>query len=208
MDKYEKTDRFAVRADDYDETLYRLRYVDAMADEILKNISPSPEMTLIDFGAGTGLLTERIAPYVGKIVAIDISPSMIDKLRAKEADLPCELEILPIDLSREPYPGDSVDGIVSTMTLHHIRDTEAILKRLYDAIIPGGFLALCDVDTEDGSFHTVDTGVEHFGFDREELRKKAEAAGFVNVRLADAAVIRKPQGEYPAFLLYAEKPRS
>jgi 2-polyprenyl-3-methyl-5-hydroxy-6-metoxy-1,4-benzoquinol methylase len=39
---------------------------------------------VLDFGCGTGLLAERLAPLVGEVVALDISQEMIDVLRAKK----------------------------------------------------------------------------------------------------------------------------
>ena len=201
-----KKDHFAVRADEYDSTDYRLRYVDEMAQSILERIPMSREMTIVDFGAGTGLLSERIAPHVGRIIAIDVSPSMIAKLREKKENLPCELELLQMDLSREEYRGDRVDGIVSSMTLHHIEDVPALFGKFKRMLKPGGFLALCDIDTEDGTFHTVDTGVKHYGFDRLELRQWCEKEGFEKVKVDGSALIRKPHGEYQAFVLTALAP--
>ncbi len=200
-----KKDHFAVRADEYDRTDYRLNYVDAMAQSILENVELAPGMKVVDFGAGTGLLSERIAPYVQEILAIDVSPSMIDKLRAKQESFPCRLEIRQMDLCQEPFEEGPVDGIISSMTLHHIEDPVALFRIFYDMLKPEAFLALCDIDTEDGSFHTIDTGVKHYGFEREHIGKWAESAGFVDVKVQDSAVIVKDHGEYPAFLLTAYK---
>lgn len=38
---------------------------------------------VLDFGCGTGLLSERIAPHVAEIVAVDASPAMVAALAAK-----------------------------------------------------------------------------------------------------------------------------
>jgi ubiquinone/menaquinone biosynthesis C-methylase UbiE len=202
-----ETDQFKKRAEDYDETLYRLRYVDEMSEAILRTLSLDRDMHLMDFGAGTGLLTERIAPYVGTITAVDISDSMIEKLKQKIPRLPCRLTLLQQDFSTGPLPDLQVDGIVSTMTLHHIEDVPALFRRLGSLLRPGGFVAFCDIDREDGSFHTIDTGVRHLGFDREEIANWLQDAGFEKVRIEEAATIRKPQGEYSAFLLTGVKPQ-
>ena len=199
-------DHFAVRADGYDTTDYRLKYVEEMARSILDTVPLTKEMVLMDFGAGTGLLTERIAPYVGRIIAVDISPSMIEQLEQKRETLPCELETLQMDLCQEPFPSEKVDGIVSTMTLHHIEDVPTLFRRFRQTMKPGAFLALCDIDSEDGTFHTLDTGVKHFGFDRKEIMQWCKEVGFVDVRCSDSTVIVKPHGEYPAFFLSGRAP--
>ena len=203
-----KKDYFAVRAEEYDSTGYRLKYVDDMARSILDRIPLHPKMTIVDFGAGTGLLSERLAPYVGKIIAIDISPSMISKLEEKRDTFPCGLELLEMDLCKEDYPAERVDGLVSSMTLHHIHDVPALLKKIYTMLKPGAFLALCDIDIEDGTFHTIDTGVVHHGFDRDEISGWCVKAGFEAIEIGESALIRKPHGDYPAFLLTAKRPES
>jgi 2-polyprenyl-3-methyl-5-hydroxy-6-metoxy-1,4-benzoquinol methylase len=97
------------------------------------------------------------------------------------------------------------DGIISSMTLHHIADIPALFRRFHLMLKPGGFIALADLDSEDGSFHTEDTGVCHFGFDRADIAALARTAGFIDVQVVDASVVQKPQGQYPVFLLTAQR---
>lgn len=55
------------------------------------------------------------------------------------------------------------DGIISAMALHHIKDTQHLLRTFTSHLHPGGFIALADLDREDGSFHTHgNEGVFHF----------------------------------------------
>ena len=74
-------DFFAHKANIYDSDNNRVTNVDNIANAIIKRISLNQQMHLIDFGSGTGLLLERIAPFVQKITAIDISPAMIVQLK-------------------------------------------------------------------------------------------------------------------------------
>ena len=67
----------------------------------------------------------------------------------------------------------------------------------------GGFIAISDLDLEDGSFHKEDTGVYHFGFDRGEFAKSASKAGFQMIQVSSTSVVRKPQGDFSVFLLTA-----
>ena len=161
-------------------------------------------MEIMDFGSGTGLLLERVAPLVAKICAVDTSPAMNAELAAKRGTLGCELEILELDLSRT-LPERCFDGIVSSMTLHHIEDIPALFRIFHGLLKDGGFIALADLETEDGSFHPDNEGVHHFGFDRDELLNTARAAGFKNPRVTTASVLHKPHGEFPVFLLTASR---
>lgn len=198
-------DFFANKANSYEADKNRVNNVANIANTILQKINLQPAMHIMDFGSGTGLLLEKIAPYVSKITAVDISQSMNRQLRSKQDSLPCELDIVEMDLAQTELP-TSFDGIMSSMTLHHIQDIDAMLGKLLSNLNAGGFLAIADLDTEDGSFHKEDTGVHHCGFDRGALEARVRQAGFVDVETRDASIVSKPYGQYNVFLLTASKP--
>lgn len=193
-------DFFAEKAASYEQNPQRVDNVVAIGHAIKTQVTLQRDMQLLDFGSGTGLLLQQIAPLVGKITAVDVSPSMNAQLCAKAPDIACELEVLEQDLLQTPLHRQ-FDGIISSMTLHHIADIPALLGEFHRLLKPGGFIALADLDLEDGSFHTEDTGVFHCGFDRAEFAAKAQAAGFTDVQVVDASVVQKPHGQYPVFLL-------
>jgi cyclopropane fatty-acyl-phospholipid synthase-like methyltransferase len=197
-------DFFAHKANIYDSDNNRVTNVDNIANAIIKRISLNQQMHLIDFGSGTGLLLERIAPFVQKITAIDISPAMIVQLEKKRNRLKCELDILGVDLESTDI-NHKFDGIISSMTMHHVKDIAAMFVKFYSLLNTGGIIAIADLDHEDGSFHTEETGVYHSGFERDMMAKAAMQAGFQEVEIIEASVIHKAQGEYSVFLLTAKK---
>ncbi len=197
-------DFFAQKANVYDSDSKRVENVDNIANTIIQTIKLDPNMHVMDFGSGTGLLLERIAPHVRKITGVDISSSMIEQLSRKKSDLPCELDIVHADLAKSDV-GTEFDGIISSMTLHHIDDVNSIFAKFHSCLREGGFLAISDLDSEDGSFHTEDTGVYHLGFDREEIAQVAVNTKFRDVGVIDASIVHKPHGKYPVFLLIARK---
>ncbi len=197
-------DYFAKKASTYDQKKRRVDNVKNIANRILDSITLKEDMHLADFGSGTGLLLKEIAPYVKKITAIDRSVSMNSVLEQNIPDIDCEVEILPIDLTKESID-IKFDGIISSMTLHHIQDIDKLFEKFYSLLRDGGFIALADLDKEDGSFHSEDTGVCHYGFDRDEILDSAKRAGFKNLNIVDASLIKKSYGEYPVFLLYGRK---
>lgn len=199
-------DKFLGRADSYDSVSYRINYIDEMAKSIINSTKLNRDMTIIDFGAGTGLLTQRVSSYVKKIIAIDSSASMASKLREKRDIIECDLEIKVVDITKESFDIEAVDGIISTMTLHHIKDIESLFKKFYTLVKDGGFLAICDIDKEDGTFHTVDSGIEHYGFDRDEFKLWCKKGGFKDIKIADGVDIVKPHGVFSSFILTAKKP--
>lgn len=197
-------DHFAHKASSYDQNRSRVDNVENIASSILNAIKFDSSMHVMDFGSGTGLLLERVAPHVGKITAVDVSNSMNAQLHAKQNDLGCLIEIVETDLEKSDIDG-RFDGIISSMTMHHIEDIGAMFGKFYSMVKDGGFIAISDLDLEDGSFHTEDTGVYHFGFDRGEFARSAAEAGFHMVQVSSASVVHKPQGDFPVFLLTARR---
>jgi 2-polyprenyl-3-methyl-5-hydroxy-6-metoxy-1,4-benzoquinol methylase len=196
--------RFDAAAANWDKGDMRQRIAAETAEAILKIIPLNAGMDLIDFGAGTGLLTFRLAPSVRSVTAVDTSSKMLEMLQSKSTPqhiikTECrDIMQLPLD--------ETFDGIISSMAMHHVEDTEAFLKALHDHLRPGGFIAIADLDKEDGTFHAHgNDGVYHFGFDREMLKEMAEKNGFERVDFATALTIEKPGGSYPIFLLSAYK---
>ena len=197
-------DFFVHKAESYEQVNHRVANVENIANIMLQCIEFLPSMKIMDFGSGTGLLLEKMAPSVRMISAVDISASMNKQLENKRDLLSCDLEIIEMDLSRE-FLDRKFDGIISSMTMHHIKDIESMFKKFHSMLNDNGFIAIADLDAEDGSFHTEDTGVFHFGFDRKELMNIAIKTGFRGVEAQLASTVKKPQGNFPVFLLTATK---
>jgi SAM-dependent methyltransferase len=113
------------------------------------------------------------------------------------------------DLIVDQPPADRFDVAVSLLVLHHLKDTAAAFGAIRDLLVPGGRIALADLDTEDGTFHSADSeGIHHLGFDRAALTKLATAAGFVDAATRTAMVIDDggSGGGFPVFLLTGRRP--
>lgn len=199
-----KKDFFQHKADNYEEDNNRVANVQNIANSILAEVDFNQSMEIMDFGSGTGLLLEKIAPFVKKITAIDMSTSMNKKLNDKKHLLACELEILKVDLSKTKLD-KKFDLIISSMTLHHIENIKDILTDFYNMLNKNGSIALADLDIENGDFHTEDTGVYHFGFDRDKIVELANNVGFKNIKIQSSSIAYKPHGAYPIFLLTGTK---
>lgn len=165
----------------------------------------SPGLTAMDFGAGTGLIASRVAPRVASLLAVDVSPAMLEQL-AKKPELENRVEVICQNLLEQPLE-QQVDLIVSAMAAHHIEHTDQLLRTLFAHLRPGGQLALADLDEEDGSFHPPDVeGVFHAGFGRPALVEEARRAGFTDVEMVTACDVEREGRRYPIFLLTASRP--
>jgi cyclopropane fatty-acyl-phospholipid synthase-like methyltransferase len=199
------TDHFADKAADWDERPVPLQISEGVARALDARVTLAPEMRVLDFGAGTGLLCGHVAPRVGRVTAVDISPAMLARL-ADKAELRDKVEVVCQDLLEAPL-GQRFDLVVSAMAMHHVEDTGALLRTLHAHLDAGGRLAVADLDREDGTFHPAGTeGVHHEGFDRAELGALAAAAGFVDVHFETACEVDRDERRYPVFLLTATRP--
>lgn len=196
----------------WDENPGRVKVAKDVAAAILQNVTITADMRALDFGCGTGLVTLQLQPLVKSITGMDSSRGMLDILKSKISRLKlAKVSTEFLDLESGDTLGGSYDLVVSSMTLHHIRDIPALLSQFFSCLVPGGLLCMTDLDPDDGRFHESNTGVFHFGFDRNELRNLLIDAGFRGVQVMTAAEITKPTagGEmqtFTVFLITARKP--
>jgi cyclopropane fatty-acyl-phospholipid synthase-like methyltransferase len=200
----EKIDYFKHKSKTYSKDSKRVQNVQTIAKGILKKINYAKHMHIMDFGSGTGLLSIEIAPYVQKITAVDNSPSMNETLQEHSDLVKCELDIIEANLEVATIE-QQFDGIISSMTLHHVKDIENIFQKFYDLLQENGTLAIADLYSEDGSFHSENTGVHHYGFEEEFLIKCAKAVGFKDIKCEEVSVAKKPHREFSIFLFTARK---
>lgn len=197
-------DLFEEKAKDWDTNDRRTRLASAIGSSILERVPLHQGMTVLDFGAGTGLIAGQIAPLVNKVVAADTSQAMLDKLAAKP-ELKGKVETVCQDLLDDTLDA-RFDLIVSAMAMHHVENTAKLIQRFSEHLKDAGIVALADLDKEDGSFHPAGTeGIFHFGFERDQLRRLMESNGFTQVEFSTAHTINGEQKDYPIFLVTASK---
>ncbi len=202
--------RFDTLAAEWDDSPRRRELATGVAAAIEAAVPLKSDWHAMEYGCGTGLVGAALAPRLGRLLACDVSPGMLAVLekKARAAGLH-QLQTRALDLTREPPPVEKFDLIFSSMTMHHIQDVAALVRTFRGMLNPGGWLALVDLDAEDGSFHDGDVaGVMHRGFDREALQAALRNAGFVDTKACTAHTISKaaPDGrvsQYPVFLITA-----
>ena len=202
---------FDKRAASWDEDPGRVRLATDIASAISDEKILTADMDVLEFGCGTGLLTLRLQPLVRSIVGVDSSQGMLDICRAKIESLRItNVKTHHLDSETAPLPAGSYNLVVCGMTLHHVRETTSLIGQFARAIMPGGYLCIADLDTEDGGFHGDNDTVFHHGFDRAALSRLLRDAGFDDLRERTAAnvVKRVPDGSkrsFPVFLITAWK---
>src|SRR5262245_57495125 len=104
--------------------------------------------TLVDLGAGTGSLALAVAPLCRRVVAVDISPMMLEQLhiKAKQRNI-TNIEYVQQGFLTYEHQGDSADIVYSRHALHHLPDFwKAIaLERIAAMLRSGGIFYLRDL---------------------------------------------------------------
>ena len=191
-------DEQAATWDDDAEKVLRAREV---ADAIASRVPLGTDLRVLEYGAGTGLLTQAMRDRVGPVVLTDVSEGMLDVMRAKVADGTIrDAEVRRLDLCADPPPQDGFELVTSMLALHHIPDPAPAVAGIHACLVPGGHVALADLDAEDGSFHGHDRDDVHRGFSRERLTHLLTAAGFVDVQVDEATRMTKNDKEFAILL--------
>jgi cyclopropane fatty-acyl-phospholipid synthase-like methyltransferase len=204
-----KMSKFDMAALTWDEKPRRVEIAKNVAQAIKKHVPLNKSMRLLDFGCGTGLLTFFLIDSVKEAVGVDTSQGMCEVFlkKANENNIN-NVKVLNIDLTKDKLE-EKFDVIVSSMALHHVKDTESILRRFYELLNENGYIAIADLVKEDGTFHDDNEGVEHFGFDLDNLKTLFEKVGFKDVNYDIAHIVRKEKDgkerEYPVFLMVGKK---
>ncbi|HRF45441.1 MAG TPA: class I SAM-dependent methyltransferase [Candidatus Competibacteraceae bacterium] len=169
----------------------------AVAGALRQQVPLLPTWRALEYGCGTGLLSFALDTGLGDITLADASPGMLAVLETKIADTGLtHLHPLLLDLTSSPPPMERYDLIHTLMTLHHVANTGQLLRDFHTLLRPGGWLAIADLDREDGSFHGPGfTG--HCGFDREALGAQMAAAGFRDVAFSTCYVMQDHESGNP-----------
>ncbi|HAT09269.1 MAG TPA: class I SAM-dependent methyltransferase [Planctomycetes bacterium] len=198
---------FDAKAATWDEEPRRRAMAMDVVAAIAQQIPLTPGQRLLDVGCGTGLIGLPLATVTKSVLGVDLSAGMIDRFTAKaqsaqQTGVRAEVR----DLIASPLPPASIDVAVSAMAFHHIDHVDQMLHSIAGCLAPGGWLAVADLETEDGSFHGEP--VPHLGFDPAAFLIRMQQAGLLAVSQARVHVMQKPAGgrSYPIFLAVARKP--
>ena len=189
----------------------QINLANGVADTMIRELKPTAEMDVMDFGCGSGLVTMRLQPLVKSIKGVDSSKGMLEVLQEKINKTGVQnVSTQWADLEDDGKVEGEFNLVVSSMAFHHVGKLSLLLKRIYDLLVPGGTIGIADLDKEDGTFHSDNTGVVHFGFEREEMKRLFEEAGFQDVKSVTAnKVVKEVEGvgtrEFPIFLMIGKK---
>jgi 2-polyprenyl-3-methyl-5-hydroxy-6-metoxy-1,4-benzoquinol methylase len=203
------TEHFDEMASEWDSDPEKVVRAREVALAVAANVPLDRRTRLLEYGAGTGLVTQALLDRVGPVTLADNSPGMRAVVQQKitAGELPAGSRVWDLDLEHQTAPPGRFDVIVTSLVLHHVRTLAPVLAGLVELLDPGGYLCIADLDSEDGSFHAHRHDFDgHQGFDRAELARSLEAAGLSEVVVANCTEVVKEGTAYPVFLATARKP--
>ncbi|AOZ73041.1 hypothetical protein BK816_06860 [Boudabousia tangfeifanii] len=194
----------------WDQADHRQRRAEQVA-QAMKDSLPAGG-SIWEFGAGTGLLGFNLLPHGNELVLTDAAAGMCEQAKAKAEQHPQGSKVRVEQLSLGTEADDAgvakfagqADRVVSLLAMHHLDSIPTLLRQVNTLLAPGGYLALSDLDEEDGSYHAPKQ-VPHNGFNRDQLTEDLQAAGFGEIKFQTVYEHEKRGRLYTMFLVTAKK---
>ena len=156
-------------------------------------------LNILDFGCGTGLLTEKMAPFAHRILAVDSSEKMISVLKDKRLK---NVITLAVNLSEETMRANKFlqvkfDLIVASSVCAFLPDFEKTLRLLKTLLIPNGHFVQWDW------LETIkDPG---FGFTNNRIESAFINSGFQVLSISKPFSLTSKDGEMKVIMGVAKK---
>src|SRR5882762_8799113 len=159
---------------------------DEEAPDVALNVLKIPKgASVADIGAGSGFITERLATRIGptgKVYANDVQPQMLQMLANRLAKKKItNVTLVQGDLDDPKLPAASVDLEIMVDVYHEFSRPQAMLRKLREALKPGGRMVLLEYRKEDPS---IPIRPEH-KMSVAEAKMEVEAEGFKLGRVDD-----------------------
>jgi len=152
-------------------------------------------LTVGDLGCGTGQLTETVAPYVRRVIAVDGSNEMLDAARTRLAELR-NVEIREGQLESLPIKDGELDAALLSLVLHYSPEPVRTLAEVARVCRPGATILVVDMLPHHHDEYQQHMGHVWLGFSEKQIIKFLTAAGFTGARVRALPV--DPDAKGPA----------
>ncbi len=139
------------------------------------------EWAVGDLGCGTGQLAETLAPFVGRILAVDDSPAMLEAARAR-LDRWENVEVRQGELEALPLPDGTLDVAILSLVLHYTAEPINALTEARRVLRPSGRILIVDMMPHERVEYRREMGHVWQGFSEEQMERWLTQAGFGAIR--------------------------
>jgi ArsR family transcriptional regulator len=140
-----------------------------------------PNLVVGDLGCGTGQLTETVAPYVRRVIAVDSSTDMLEAARQRVADAP-NVDIRQGELENLPIDAGELDAALLSLVLHYSPSPARALADVGRALRAGGRVLVVDMLPHEREEYQQQMGHVWLGFSEKQMTRLLAGAGFGDVR--------------------------
>lgn len=119
--------------------------------------------TIGDLGCGTGLITEMLAPFVERVVAVDSSSAMLAAARERLAPHR-NVELREGELESLPIEAGKLDAALLVLVLAYLAEPRRAIEEAARAVRPGGRVVIVDMMPHDRADLAARMGHLWFGF--------------------------------------------
>ena len=149
---------------------------------------------VLDFGCGTGLLSQWMSPLAKDIVSLDSSEAMIEELDKKElANVEPVVDHLTRGLvAQHPAFRNQFDLVVASSVCGYVANLDEVAEIIYSLLDEGGLFVHWDwLVAEDDP---------EFGLSESEVKSTLTKAGFTDIETVTAFEVATPQGVMPVIM--------
>jgi SAM-dependent methyltransferase len=131
------------------------RDAEEQPDRVVRELGIAVGSTVADLGAGVGYFTWRMARAVGdtgKVIAVDIQPGMLERLKHNLAERDIHNVEMVLDTEDDPrLPTDQVDLVLLVDVYHELQQPELTMEHVRRSLKPGGRVVFIEYRKEDPS---------------------------------------------------------
>jgi ubiquinone/menaquinone biosynthesis C-methylase UbiE len=139
------------------------------------------DLVVGDFGCGTGLVSEWLSIFCGRIIAVDSSKEMLQAARKNLAGRK-HVQLRQGSLEKLPIEDGELDVALMMLVLHHMPEPRRVLEEAARSLKPGGRLLVLEMMPHDREEYRQTMGHVWLGFSEKQITQWLYAAGFHNVR--------------------------
>ncbi|MBJ6980220.1 class I SAM-dependent methyltransferase [Luteimonas sp. MC1895] len=170
------------------------RYISAVFDEALLPIlqdRAGADEVLLDYGCGTGIFSIKAAKYVGKVLGVDVSPSMLEWGRRLDS-MNQSIDWILADGVTIPLPDASCNWVVARESLCYVPAPALpdVLTEIHRVLKPGGCFLWLEQVSDNPAFRVHPDAPLLEKRSAKQLIEAAERSGLI---LESSTCVREPR---------------